>query len=599
MQENRKLEGKESRSAEIRANAYDAEKRILNLAFASEVAVPRWYGLEVLSCDPANVDLSRLRNGAPLLVDHDNELESQIGVVISASCDADKVARAKCKLSQREDVKEIAQDIEDGIIRNVSVGYETTKIVQDEKMPDGTRKITWAWMPYEVSLVGIPADTSVGIGRSAGGKEKQEKTQVSEKNDGVPAAKVEQEIDVIAVRSEAAKNAREEAAEITKLARMHKSEELADKALTEDWTLEKFRGELLRKLGEKSAKAPVQGAASIGMTKDEVRNYSFLNVIKALSGDKRVDIGFERELSEEAAKKQSRTPQGIVIPHDVLFAKRDLQIGGGGTGSNVVATNLLAGSFIDALRNKLIQGMGMLSGLVGDIAIPKNTGTATAYWVTEGNAPTESQQTLGQITGTPHTVGAYTDISRKLIKQSSIDVESFVRDDLTKVLAIAINSAAINGTGSAGQPSGLLGASGINNPSISSAGSATYAEILGFLADIETDNALVGDMHWEVTPEVFANLAARPKGTGDGFILDADAMRMIGYGVNMSNQLPANTAILGVWSQLMVALWGGLDVLVDPYTASNTGTVRIVALQDVDVMLRHAQAFAYNSAVTT
>ena len=413
-----------------------------------------------------------------------------------------------------------------------------------------------------------------------------------------PAAIEKQEVNVETVRSEAAKKAREDAAEITKLARMHKCEDLADKALTEDWPLEKFRGELLRKLGEKSAKAPVAGAANIGMTDKEVRSFRLLNVIKALSGDKRVDIGFEREVSDEAAKKQSRTPQGFIIPHDVLV-KRDLQIGGGGTGSSVVATNLLAGSFIDALRNRLIQGMGMMSGLVGDIAIPKNTGVATAYWVTEGNPPTESQQTLGQITGTPHTVGAFTDISRKLIKQSSIDVEAFVRDDLTKVLAIAINSAAINGTGSAGQPSGLLGASGINNPSISSAGSATYAEILGFLADIETDNALVGDMHWEVTPEVFANLAARPKGTGDGFILDADAMRMIGYNVALSNQLPANTAILGVWSQLMIALWGGLDVMVDPYTASNTGTVRIVALQDVDVMLRHAQAFAYNSAVTT
>lgn len=599
MQENRKLEGKEKRSAEIRANAYDAEKRILSLAFASETEVARWYGTEVLSCDPANVDLSRLKNGGPLLVDHQNELESQIGVVVTASCDPDKVARATCKLSQREEVMAIAQDIADGIIRNVSVGYETTRIVQDEKMQDGSRRITWAWMPYEISLVGIPADTSVGIGRSAGGMEKQEKQKMSENKEGAnPAAIEKQEVNVETVRSEAAKKAREDAAEITKLARMHKCEDLADKALTEDWTLEKFRGELLRKLGEKSAKSPVAGAANIGMTDKEVRSFSLLNVIKALSGDKRVDIGFEREVSDEAAKKQSRTPQGFIIPHDVLV-KRDLQIGGGGTGSNVVATNLLAGSFIDALRNRLIQGMGMMSGLVGDIAIPKNTGVATAYWVTEGNAPTESQQTLGQITGTPHTVGAFTDISRKLIKQSSIDVEAFVRDDLTKVLAIAINSAAINGTGSAGQPSGLLGASGINNPSISSAGSATYAEILGFLADIETDNALVGDMHWEVTPEVFANLAARPKGTGDGFILDADAMRMIGYNVALSNQLPANTAILGVWSQLMIALWGGLDVMVDPYTASNTGTVRIVALQDVDVMLRHAQAFAYNSAVTT
>jgi len=599
MEKENQLDGEVSRGfVVVSRGAYDKEKGVLrDISFASETPCESWYGMEILSCKPEDVDISRITSGAvPFTMDHSGEVEDQLGLVQSVRFEGGTM-RADILLSDREEIAGVLRDIERGIARNISVEGKKIKALSDVTQ-DGIRTIRWSWMPTAISLVGIPADTNVGIGRSAGGMEKHtENKNMSENKTGeVPAVPKEQEkIDVQVIRSEAGNTARKEAAELMKVARMHKAEDLGEKALAEGWDNARFQRELLDVL---SKRAPVQGAANLGLTKDEAKSYSIMNVIRALSGDRKVDIGFEREVSDEAAKRQGRSAQGLIIPHDVLVVKRDLQIGGGGSGSAVVSTNVMGGSFIDALRNRLIGGVNMMSGLVGDVAIPKLTGASTAYWVTEGNAPTESQQTLAQVTGTPHTVGAFTDITRKLLKQSSVDAEALVRDDLTQVLAIAINSAIINGSGAAGQPSGLLLASGINNPSISSAGSATYAEILGFLADIETDNAAIGDMAWYMTPEVYANLAARPRGTGDGFILDASNKTCIGIGAEMSNQLPANTAILGVWNQIVLGMWGGLDITVDPYSNSTSGTLRVVALQDVDVMIRHAQAFAYNSAVT-
>lgn len=574
----------------------EGDSRTVMLSFASESPVARWYGNEILSCRAEHVDLSRMKDGAPLLFNHDPD--ELIGVVESASVDPDKVCRALVRISRNCD--DVLNDIQDGIIRKVSVGYETKSIVADvPESKESARTVTWDWMPFEISLVSVPADNSVGIGRSASGDEANkspvipaEENAMNEKKDDIaaPAVKVE-------VRDNS-EQTRKEASEIVKLCRQHNAPELAERALDKGLSLADVRAELLETVSKRSPQPSVQGKADIGMSDKEKGQYSFLRAIQYLSGVRGVDATLEIEASEAASKRSGQKARGLIVPHDVLVHKRDFTVAG--TGSNAVSTNLLAGSFIEILRNRLVTqelGAAMLTGLVGDVAIPKHSTATSAYWVTEGNSPTEGLPVLGQVTGTPRTLGAYVDISRKLMKQASVDVEAFVRDDLARVLAIGIDYAAINGTGTE-QPVGLLATANINNPSISSAGSATYAEILAFLTDIEADNARVGDMAWAMTPEVWGNLAARARGTGDGFILDANTSTCIGLRAVMSNQLPANTAILGVWNQLVIGMWGGLDLQVDTSSLSTAGGVRVVALQDVDVMVRHAQAFAYNSAVT-
>lgn len=584
----------ERRAISVRASEYNAETRELPVAFASQTPVLRWYGMEVLSCDPEHVDLSRLREAGRLLLDHSNEVDDIAGAVVSASVDADKVCRAVCKLSARQKIEDIAKDIVAGILPGVSCGYETTKILKDEKAEDGTRTITWAWKPHEISLVGVEADPAVGVGRSASGS--QNKETEMDKPETTPAADKKPADPQIEIRS-AVEQSRKDTAEILKLARQHKADELAETAIEKNWTLEQFRGELLATIGKRSPSKPAD--PHIGLSGGEARRYSFLNVVRALAGDRGVDISFERECSESVEKKMGKSARGLLVPWDVLTHKRDLTIAG--TGSNVVQTSVLGGSFIDILRNKLVTerlGAGMLTGLVGDIAIPKLTTSVTSYWVSEGSAPTEGLPVLAQITGSPNTVGAYVDASRKLLKQSSVDVENLLRNDIARSIAQAIDTAALNGGGGS-EPTGLLSASGINNPSVTQ-GTPTHAELLNFIADIDADNALADTAKWAMTAEVMAKLAATSvTGTGNGLVLDMVSKTCLGYPFITSSNVPANGAIFGDWSQLLIAMWGALDLTVDTAALATSGGVRVIGLQDVDVLVRYPEAFSYNTAVTS
>ena len=580
------------------------------LSFSSEDAYERWFGIEILGHKQGEVDLEWLKGGsAPLLVQHDRD---DIVGVIEKAWIKDRRGKAVVRFGSGVRAKEIRADVLDGIRTNVSVGYRVGKMVLEEQTDDGpdTFRVT-SWEPFEVSLVSIPADKTVGVGRAETIIETRN-TQMDEK---AKAALEEQEKQRRARELEDAKRTaveedRQRRQGLIDMGEAHKGKLDGVKAEAErlantggstqdlkDWILKAYSE------GKAANLLDTDKAGHLGMDEKEVKRFSFLNAILSQIPGTNIKADFELECSREVAKVMGKEPQGIFVPNDVLTAQRDLQIGGGGTGAYVVATDLQSSAFIDVLRKKtVLQALGatFLTGLVGDIAIPKKSASATAYWVTEGNAPTESQQTLTQVTGTPKTVGAYTDVTRKLLKQGSIDVEMMIRDDIAATLAVAIDNAAFEGTGADGQPSAISAATGANNTTVASAGTPTYAEILNFIGDIATDNADIGVMKWVMTPEVWVKLAStmRVATYGDTAILNPDSTRLLGYEYLMSNNVTANSLWFGVWSQAVLAMWGALDVTVDPYSNSTSGTLRIVGLQDVDVMVRHGQAFSYNTAVT-
>jgi HK97 family phage major capsid protein len=305
------------------------------------------------------------------------------------------------------------------------------------------------------------------------------------------------------------------------------------------------------------------------------------------------------------AQKLGKQARGFLVPFEVQ--KRDLVVGTPTAGGNLVATDLLAGSFIEVLRNAMVlPGLGtqMLTGLVGNVAIPKQTGAATAYWVAESNAPTESQQTIGQVAMSPKTVGAYTEISRKLLLQSSIDVESMVQTDLAAVLGLAIQQAAISGTGTSNQPAGLLT---LITPSVvggTDGAAPTWAHIVELESDVAVANALVENMAYLTNAKVRGKLKTTSKVPGqNGFIWENGDTPLNGYRAAVTNAAPSNLTkgtstgvcsaiIFGNFRDLVIGMWGGLDLMVDPYSGSTSGTVRIVALQDVDVAVRYTESFA-------
>jgi len=152
------------RSADLSRAEIDEQNRTIVVAFSSEQSVQRSFGLEVLSHNPIDVDLSFLASGrAPLLLEH--EREDQIGVVESATIDQDKVGRAVIRFSKGKEGDEVFQDVLDGIRSNISVGYKITgqRIEQDDM---GNNIVYCQWTPVEISVVSIPADQTVGIGRS-------------------------------------------------------------------------------------------------------------------------------------------------------------------------------------------------------------------------------------------------------------------------------------------------------------------------------------------------------------------------------------------------------------------------------------------------
>jgi len=308
------------------------------------------------------------------------------------------------------------------------------------------------------------------------------------------------------------------------------------------------------------------------------------------------DAAFEFECSAEAARQYGKDAQGIMLPSDVLgrWSKRDINTG---DDSTLVSENYLGGSFIDVLRNSssvLAAGATTLNGLVGNVVVPKKTAAASASWIAEGDPSTESEMTSGSVTMTPKVVGAFTDATRLLLQQSSLDIENLIRDDLTKSIATAIDLGALAGSGSSGQPTGIASTSGINTTTFAAA-NPTWSEIVAMESAIANDNALSGSLAYICRPADFGTLKTTEKATGTAQFVVSPDNSMNGYNVVRSNQVTSGDFYFGNFADLLIGMYGGLDITVDPYALSTSGGVRIVALQTVDVAVRHAVSFCKSS----
>lgn len=348
---------------------------------------------------------------------------------------------------------------------------------------------------------------------------------------------------------------------------------------------------------------------NIGMSDREVQQYSLVRAINAMSKARRGEPNawrgaeLELEASQAVEKRLGQTPEGFFVPYDwagrgLKRERRDLTVGTPSAGGYLVAEDVLSQSFIELLRNRMVvraAGAQVLTGLVGDISIPKQTSGATAYWLGESGGPTESQQAIGQVGLTPRTLGAYTDYSRKLMLQSSIDVEAFVRSDLAAVLQLAIDYAALNGAGSANQPMGIANTTGIGAPGV---GATTLAMIIALETAVAVDNADVGRLAYLCSATARGALKTADVGTDTGvrvWDIRAGNTPLNGYAGYVTNQATSKQVFFGNWADLIIAFWSGLDIMVDPYTHSTSGTTRVVALQDCDVAVRHPESFALDA----
>lgn len=574
----------ERRSMHLDAKPVEEDTRRVRMSISSEEPVERSYGKEVLEHSEEAIDMSFLNSGrAPLLLDHDPE--RQVGVVESAELDGSaRRLRATVRFGKGALAREAFDDVVDGIKANISIGYAVKKMERSDK----DTFVAKSWKPLEASLVSIPADQSdlVGVGRS-----NEASTQPSIKTNF--KEDVMSEVDIAAVEAEAKKTAQRDAAQIMALTTKHNLADLGQQAIVEGRSYAEVQGLVLDKIGTK----PLE-STDIGLTEKEVKRFSLFNVVNALANpsDRRAReaAAFEFEVSEATAKRSGKDPQGLMVPYQVL-SQRDLN---SADESDLFSDDFRGGEFIDVLRNSssvMQAGARMLTGLSGDVAIPKKATAASAAWIaTEGGAATESEMTTTSVSMVPRQLAAFTDITRQLRQQSSLDAEALVRDDLAQSLALAVDLAALQGSGSSGQPTGIKNTSGINTVDFGTSPVLvpSYAKVVDMETAVAEDNALVGNLAYILPAAMYGGLKTTEKATNTAQFVVEPGGTINGYRAIVSNQCTAGDMFFGNFSDLLVGMWGaGVDITVDPFSLSTTGSVRIVAFQTIDVAVRNAVSF--------
>lgn len=587
-------------------------------------------GYEVLGHGEGEIDNSRMKDG---LIIQDTHHGDQIGIIRKPEVKDGKIGGV-IEFSCSDRAQVIAKDAAAGIRRNMSVGYVVNKTKKVGKAEDGLPifRVT-NWTPYEASFVNVPADAGVGVGRSA----------QNELNDTKDKGRTKMATPTNAYTAEQKTKIREMAS-----AAHVSGEEVAD-ILTSERSFEEIREELLNRrekylaeLAKKPAKPAEESRAVIdeGDQKKIRQKYDFVKVLRyyaevAESKYSSIDIGFEREISAELAKQTGRAVQGILLPDFVgnraaanandggltlgtPAYNTDTSAGGitgiGGAGKNVIETLLLSGQFIDALVATLVLreqlGADVLTGLVGNIAIPKG-GSISGGWVAEGSNVAKKNPTFGQIEATPHTYGAYVDITRKLLLQNSVNVQAKVLEWLMYACAAGIETAAFQGAGTSGAPTGLCTA--LNSAATAWSNAPTFDKIVDLIAATKTANSYKPSMKFVGNSGVWAKLAKTrdyevltdgadtPKNVGaiggSVRLLDTATNKVIGRDFVEANLMPAAKLLFGDFTQLAVCLWSGTDIIVDPYANDTNGGLRLVALQDSDILIKRPEAFALATGV--
>ncbi|MGC1481601.1 MAG: phage major capsid protein, partial [Chthoniobacterales bacterium] len=459
----------------------------------------------------------------------------------TARIDADGKGRAVVRFGKSSLAEEKWQDVQDGILTKVSVGYRIQEVKMTEERDDGNDvfKVT-RWEPYEVSLVTAPVDPSVGVGRSQNQEPKPQTFKrsnimnreqiialltkrgitIPDSADDATLSRMlvdsepkPQKIDVEAERNAGRQTEQERVRSIMETGRKYKKPDLAQKALEEGKSVEEFRQMLLDAV-DGDNKAIIDGSKPIGLSEKEARGFSFVKLLRALTDPQnrgfRESAAFEIEACETAGSSSARAVRGTMIPVDVLTtplqpmehrATNTVSIKSGagytGTGGNTVETRLLSSSFIDLLRNRtVLMRLGSeLTGLVGDIDIPKQVGGTTAAWIGEDEDAPKDDVNFGLVQLRNHTLAVYSEITRKMLMQSSIGVEALVRSDLARAMALAVDSAGFYGDGTGNAPVGIAETVGINAVDFVGV-QPTFAELVAMETAIALDNADVDSMRY-------------------------------------------------------------------------------------------------------
>lgn len=639
-------------------------RNTFRISVSSEYPVERWFGREILGHDPEEVDLSRAQLGLSFLDSH--EIRAVVGIVEGLRV-ADKKLRGVVRFSRNAAAQDLKRDMRDGIRKFISVGYAVNKYqLQEADKEKGETYRATKWMPMEVSSVGVPADPTVGVGRAQ--DERTYPVEIVRRNSQVPEVRSTPEAAAAAPTQTApaapatrgaampveTQKPGQAAAEIVRLGKVHGIEqERVAKWLEEDKSIEQVSREILADVGKRGAQPVATPAAEakterFDLTERENGEYNLARLI--LTAANRADGNgeescMEMEISDELRKRARRAGHGVheggvfmpwsirrsitpemaakfpqLAPQNrevVVSGKRaGLYSGGATVGQTLVFQE--PGEFIQFLYNRMrVKELGArtIAGLRDNILFPKQTGRATGSWVTEnpGTDVADSNLTLGSVTSSPKTYQSSSSYSRQLLAQAVIDVDTLVREDLARDLALAVDSVAIKGGGS-NQPTGIVATSGVQSyvdaADAGNGGAMVWSDYIAMQRLLETANAdQLGEPAWLTTPQVKASGKTTARlGNTIGLPIWADDDTIDGKEARSTNQVASNgtkgtgtnlsTLILGVFDTLLINMWGsGFEFIVDPYRLKKQGMIELTTFMLVDVVLRYPVAFAINTAV--
>ncbi len=619
--------GKQYRSVLLDREAINKEERSIELSFASEEAIDRWFGLEILDHRKKSIRLDRLKTGGPLLMDHNTR--DQIGVIESITIDSTaRKSRAVVRFGKSARAEEVFQDVVDGIRANISVGYVIHRLLLEEKVEDGPsiyRAVDWE--PYEISLVSVPADISVGVGRGTPDGDYETIIEIPTTEERTmpeptipvqttPAAPAATPPDINAIRAEAEQQERTRVKEITSIGQRFKQDDLARQFIDSGKTMDEFRQAVLEQMGRQQAETPAPEPIPRDLLNDqEQKEYSIVRGLRAVVSGNWDNAGLEREVNVEISKRLGRDSEGIFVPTS-LNVRAPLTAGTAADGGYTVQTTVM--SIIELLRNRMMVrklGAKVLTNLTGKLSFPKQLTSPSLNWTTEApgsdTGDFDATNMWGQVSLEPKMAIATVPYSKQMLAESSTDIEQFVRDDLAKVNALGVDQVAINGASGSNQPVGILNTSGIGAVAIGTNGGApTYAHMISLETEVAIDNADIGALAYLTNAKVRGKLKQTDVGTdtgrfvwGDGEKAEPGFGMINGYRAAASGQVPSNltkgtssgvcsAVIFGNWEDLLIGEWGVMELLADPYALKKQGLVEITSTILVDLAIRHPQSFA-------
>jgi HK97 family phage major capsid protein len=572
------------------------------------------------------------------------ELNQLVGRVVNVRLDNKRLV-GELRFSEANPEAAVVRGmVDEGTVTDMSLSAEPLRILRIQGEDGKTEVVKWTrWRPVEASIAGVGHDQSVGIGRAledlstaepAITKEDSEMSDaaaVAEANTAEEGKGKENEAQgrIERGRQELDENFAVEQEErrkkaIQNLAKANQiGEDTAQAWIQRGCSLERVADDIL-KIHEERGKHQPQSVSALGLSDREAQQYSICRAIVAAHSGEWKKAGFELECHEEVAKRlpdkipekgaffvplevqRRRTPVDLnhlmerVGIERALGIQRDLSTATLGAGGALVQTSVMG--FDELLRNIAVlfrMGAQRLSGLRDNVTIPRQSASATAEWLgTETASPTETQQAFVQLALSPKTVSAYTELSRKLLLQASLDVEGLVNMDLAIVAALAADVAGLRGTGAGGQPLGLDNVTGVGSVSGSSLG---FAGILEFQTDVATANVMPIRGGYVTTPAVASEMIQEVKYADTASPLWEGNIwtgTMQGFPAMSSNQVDDAVMYFGDWSKMVVAEWGVLEVETHPYANFPAGIIGVRVMYSMDVGVRYPAAFSRADTIT-